>query len=257
MTATLETVFVIGMGEVGTRLACALGSAGVPVVPVTRTAGWDRAAGELTGLRLVCVREEALAEVLARLSRVPSERLVLVQNGWIVPLLEARPGATRGLIWFTSKGDFFRELRPSPFAGPAAVDLAAALQRGGLGARAVQRDEFAALDADKMGFNAVVGLPLAVHGVTLGEYLSEHRDEAEAVFAEAVTVCARALGVTPVSDWWPRFVASVEPLSWVTASKAKALEFRNGAVQVLGRELGLPTPVNDRLLAEVGWERPD
>ncbi len=257
MTATLETVFVIGMGEVGTRLAQALGAAGVPVVPVTRTAGWDRATSSARGLRLICVREEALAEVLIRLSDVPSDRLVTVQNGWIQPLLEDHPNSTRGLIWFTSKGDFFRELRPSPFAGPAALTLTSALERGGVSVRAVtDAHEFARLDADKMGFNAVVGLPLAVHGVTLGTYLSDHRTEAESVFTEAVTVCARALGIAPDDDWWPSFVSSVEPLSWVSASKAKALEFRNGAVQTLGRELGIRTPVTDRLLTAAGWGDP-
>ncbi len=255
MTTNLETVFVIGMGEVGARLAQALGAAGAAVVPVTRAAGWKEAAGSAPGLRVVCVREEALADVLARLEEVPSDRVVAVQNGWLQPLLAGFPNCTRGLIWFTSKGEFFRELRPSPFAGPAAAALTLALGRGGLSVREIDDPaEFARLDADKMGFNAVVGLPLAVHGLSLGDYLSEHADEARATFMEAVTVCARAAGVEPSEAWWPRFVETVEPLAWVKASKAKALEYRNGAVQVLGRRMGIPTPVTDRLLAAVDWE---
>ncbi len=51
---------------------------------------------------------------------------------------------------------------------------------------------FAAAEAEKMAFNCVVGLPLAVHGVSLGEYLTQHAPEAEAVFGEAATVTARA-----------------------------------------------------------------
>lgn len=241
-------IYVIGFGEVGRRLARALGKAGLEAVPVTRDSGWDRAATDREGIHLVCVREQQLAAVLERLDRVPDRQIVLVQNGWIRPLLEQRPGVTRGLIWFTSKGEFFRVLRPSPFTGPLAERLAGALEAGGIAASAVDPDEFAALDADKMGFNCVVGLPLAVHQRTLGDYLDGYRDEAYELFTESVTACAEALRTTAHPAWWPAFVESVEPLGWVRATTAKALEFRNGAVAKLASELGLATPVTDRLL---------
>lgn len=241
-----QPIFVIGMGEVGTRLATALERSGRRTVPVTREAGWGRAPSSEIGTRLICVREEALAGVLERLSTVPDERLVAVQNGWIRPMVP--DNATRGLIWFTSKGDFYRPLRPSPFTGPLADDLAAALEEADIPATSVDATTFARMDADKMGFNCVVGLPLAVHGLSLGDYLEQHPDEARAVFTEAVTVCARAGGVEPDADWWPMFLASVEPLHWVATSKAKALELRNGAVVELGRQLGIDTPENERLL---------
>jgi hypothetical protein len=252
MSDALDRAFVVGLGEVGRRLAAALRSAAVEVVEVTRTAGWSEATSDLPGPRLLAVREEDLAGVLARLATVPAERLVLVQNGWVRPLLERPDAVTRGLIWFTSKGDFFRVLRPSPFAGPCAAPLAAALDRSGLAATAVGARDFAGLEADKMGFNCVVGLPLAVHGLSLGDYLVERRTEAEALFGETVTVCARALGVQPDPAWWPAFLASCEPLHWVRASQAKALGFRNLAVVRLARELGLEAPLNAELLAAVG-----
>ena len=103
-----------------------------------------------------------------------------------------------------------------------------------------------------MGFNCVVGLPLAVHGLSLGEYLEQRRDEARAVFDEAVTITARANGVEADTDWWPQFVSAVEPLSWVRSSKAKALELRNGAVVRLGEEQGIDAPANRRLLELAG-----
>ncbi len=106
-------VFVIGMGEVGRRLHGALRRAGVEAAGVTREQGWDEALEPSEALRLVCVREESLAAVAARLAPVPPGRLVFVQNGWIRPLIEGFPGSTRGLCWFTSKGDFFRVLRPA------------------------------------------------------------------------------------------------------------------------------------------------
>ena len=100
-----------------------------------------------------------------------------------------------------------------------------------------------------MGFNCVVGLPLAVHGLSLGEYLDAHADEAEALFNESVEVCAAAAGCTASETGWPDFLEAVEPLDWVRTSKAKALDFRNGAVARLGRQLGIATPVNDSLLS--------
>jgi ketopantoate reductase len=244
-----QRAFVIGMGEVGRRVARALAAAGVEVVPVTREAGWDEAAAAHADPRVVCVGETQLAEVLPRLAAVPPAALAFVPNGWVRPELESLPGHTRGLIWFTSKGEFFRELRPSPFAGPLAGWLAATLAAGGLAAEALDDAAFRAAEADKMGFNCVVGLPLAVRRVSLGEYLERHGDEARAVFAEAVEVCAAALGVAAASGWWEAFVCSAEPLAWVRASAPKALPWRNGAVVRLAADLGLAASANAALLA--------
>lgn len=242
-------VYVIGMGEVGSRLAGALERGGATVVPVTRDRGWNEAAGRGDGLRLVCVREESLAEVMGRLRGVPAHRLVCIQNGWIRPLLEDRAGASRGLIWFTSKGEFFKQLRPSPFIGAAAASLARPLTIGGIDTWVADRNEFAAREADKMGFSCVVGLPLAIHGLSLGEYLEQHTEEARALFEESSGVVAETLGQPADPGWWPAFLESAQPLAWVRASSAKALEFRNGAVSKLARELNRPVPVTDRLLA--------
>ncbi len=247
-SSPLPRVHVIGMGEVGGRLAHALARAGIPHSPVTRSQGWDDALAADGDLRMVCVREEDLGAVLQRLAAVPPERIILVQNGWIRPLLQDRPRTTRGLIWFTSKGDFFRVLRPSPLTGTWASGLAEALTKGGIPSIAVGRGHFAELEAEKMGFNCLVGLPLAVHDVTLGEYLDRYRSEAQQLFTESVTACALALGVHAQPGWWDAFVTSVEPLRWVRASTAKALAFRNQAVAELAAAHGLEVPATLRLL---------
>lgn len=245
-----EQVFVIGMGAVGSRLADSLRRVKTPVVEVTRTTNQDRAASSEPGLRVVCVREDDLAPVLDRLGpRDPSE-LVTIQNGWVRDLVPK--GSTRGLIWFTAKGDFFRPLRPSPFAGPAGERLATALAAEGIPAEAVDAGRLDPLDADKMGFTCVVGLPLAVHGCSLEAYLREHADEARAVWTEAVSVCCEATGCSSPESGWDRFVADVQPIGWVAPQRAKALEWRNGAVVRLARDLGLEAPVNQRLLAAHG-----
>jgi len=248
----VRRVAVIGLGEVGRRLAGALTSAGVEVRPVGRESGWSGLEDPAAGPVLVCVREEALGDLLPRLAGIASARLVFVQNGWIRPLLDGLPGCGRGLIWFNSKGEFFRLLRPNLFHGTVAAPLAAALGRGGLDAAALDDAGFRAAEAEKMGFNCVVGLPLAVHGLALGDYLARHAAEAEALFVESVTVCARALGVAAGPAWWEEFRHAVEPLGWVRAATAKALEFRGGAVARLARELGVEVPVTARLLGAAG-----
>lgn len=253
MSTDAARIFVVGMGEVGRRLGSALTAAGVEVVPVTRTSGWKEAVADPEGVLVVCVREEALPEVVGCLEGVSPQRLVFVQNGWIRPLLANLPGCSRGLVWFTSKGDFFRVLRPSVFSGAKAEFLATALGRGGVPSAAVGENAFASAEAEKMGFNCVVGLPLAVHQASLGEYLDRHREEAEMVFGEAVAVTSRAVGTTRSARWWGDFLNAAEPIAWVRASTAKALEYRNGAVLRLAHEFGLPAPVNQRLLDAVGF----
>jgi len=249
---TIRRTAVLGLGEVGRRLAAALELAGVEVRPVARESGWEGLEDDATGPVLVCVREEALVDVLPRLAGLDPARLVFVQNGWIRPVLGGHAAASRGLIWFTSKGEFFRELRPSLFGGPLAPALADALGRGGLAAAALDDAGFRAAEAEKMGFNCVVGLPLAVHGLSLGDYLAGQPAEAEALFRESVDVCARSLGVAAAPAWWDDFRRAVAPLGWVRAAAAKALEYRSGAVAHLARELGIAVPVTTRLLAAAG-----
>jgi ketopantoate reductase len=244
----IPRVHVIGMGEVGRRLAGAFHRAGIRTFPVTRTQGWDEARADREGLCLVCVREEMLAGVLESLPGVPSDRLVLVQNGWIRPLLHDLPDVTRGLIWFTSKGEFFQILRPNTFSGPLAEPISLALAAGGLPSEAVGSPLFDQLDADKMGFNCVVGLPLAVHGRSLAEYLADLPDEAKAVFDEAVGACSAATGAEIDKSGWENFKASAKHLGWVRVSEAKALDFRNRAVIALAAEQGRKAPVNSDLL---------
>lgn len=240
--------YVIGMGEVGRRVAAALERSGREVVPVTRDVGWAQAIADPEGARVLAVREEDLGDVLERLEGTAGERLVALQNGWIRPQLATYPGVSRGLVWFTAKGDFFRPLRATVFAGTLSSPLAEAFAAADIPAEIAQHGDFDRAEAEKMGFNCVVGLPLAVHGLSLDEYLRSRPDEARAVFREAVEITAAALGTEADPSWWNAFVAAVEPIGWVRPSRAKALDFRNRAVVRLAAELGGEAPVNAELL---------
>ena len=131
--------------------------------------------------------------VLDGLAGVPRERLVLVQNGF----LEAGHGdlgeGTRGLVWFTSKQEFFLELQPSLFFGPRAADVVVPLGAGGLRVGTLlARAAFLREMIQKGLWNCAVGLPLAAHGVDLATYLAAHGDELRALLEEGARRCAAA-----------------------------------------------------------------
>jgi ketopantoate reductase len=255
MVKTAERAFVIGMGEVGRRLAGALSDAGWDVLPVTRDRGWTEAADENdTAPRVVAVREEELGAALERLPRALLPRVVLVQNGFLEAVHGPLDSVTRGLIYFTSKGDFFEVLCASPFHGPLAAGLVAALRAGRIPCSEVaERDAYLRAMIVKGVWNVVVGLPLAVHGVDLATYLHRHRDELEALAAESTAAAGAEYGVDISGAVAVRkILETTSALGWVKGG-AKALQWRNGAIARFGRRHGVPTPVNDRLLTAVDW----
>jgi hypothetical protein len=203
----------------------------------------------------VAVREEQLAGVLERFPAALHPRLVLVQNGFLEAVHGALAAGGRGLIWFTSKGDFFEVLCPSIFRGGASDELVPALVRGGIAAEVVRdRDVFLRAMIVKGVWNAVVGLPLHVHGVDLATYLSERRDELDALADESARACGAAYGVElQGAAVVEQILATTSKLGWVRGG-AKALAWRNGAIARFGRRHGVPTPVNDRLLRAVGYD---
>ncbi|MEM7168127.1 MAG: hypothetical protein AAF581_21945 [Planctomycetota bacterium] len=248
-----QSAFVIGPGEVGRRLGGALESQQWQVTTVRRNDGWDAATAATDGPRLLCMREEDIVAAFGRFSAQQRSSTVLVQNGFLEAGIPATDlaGTTRGLIWFTSKGDFYLPLRTSVLFGPWANALAEAFNQAGVPFE-VSADESAFLrDMIIKGFwNTVVGLPLAVHGVDLGTYLADFGDEIEQLAHESVTACAPEYGVeVAVSDALSTLHETTTELGWVKTSAAKALDWRNGAVAAFGRKHGVPTPVNDRLLA--------
>jgi 2-dehydropantoate 2-reductase len=250
--------FVVGLGEVGRRLLAALDAAGAGPRAVTRLAGWE-ATLDLADppARIVAVREEELTGIWQRFEPALRPRLVLVQNGFIETLAgtPGEPGAVaRGLIWFTAKGGFFRELRPSLFWGAAAAPVAAALARGGLATRvASDSTEFRRELVLKGVWNAVVGLPLAAHGVDLATYRRAHAAELAALVDESCRAASAEYGVAvDGDDALARLDATTGELGWVRGG-VRALEFRNGAIARFGRKHGVPTPVTDRLLGTVGY----
>lgn len=251
-----ETVFVIGLGEVGRRLAEALDAAGRIVRGVTRTQGWDAALDPSDPApRLVAVREESLQAVLDRFPATLRDRLVLVQNGFLEAVHGELGPIGRGLIYFTAKQSFFEVLCPSPFYGGPSANLAPAIADGGIPTEVLDdRERFLEEMIIKGIWNVVVGLPLAVHDVDLETYRAHHGDELRALAAESAAAGGAAYGTEIDAECVVRkILETTRTLGWVRGG-AKALPWRNGAVARFGRIHGVPTPVNDRLLRATGYD---
>lgn len=251
-----NSYIVVGGGEVGRRLLAFLDGAGMATRLVTRTSGWDAAtATHEAAPRIVAVREEDLADVLGRFPRTLWGRLVLVQNGFLEAVHGDLSPVTRGLLWFTAKGDFFRQLRPSLWFGPQAAALADALRRGGLAGEEIPDSVAFRREMIIKGlWNCVVGLPLAVHGLALAPYLASWGEEWRVLLIEGARAASAEYAV-PVSadDGAAVLLATTKELGWVRGG-TKALAWRNGALARFGRRHGVPTPVNDTLLRAAGYD---
>ncbi|MCC7537603.1 MAG: hypothetical protein IT379_15375 [Deltaproteobacteria bacterium] len=243
-------ITVVGPGDVGSVFVRAAEGAGEGVRVVRR--GDDvRTSSLREGPIVVAVREEDLAGVAGAL-RSAARRAVFVQNGYVEPILEPLGEITRGLLWFTAKGDFFHVLGPSPFFGPQAESMVALLTRSGIDAVVIDDPVDQVREkAFKLAWSCVVGLPVALRATTLAAYLDQERVEAAALVDEVCSVLSATWGIPiSASDAYARLLETTGELGWMTGS-TKGLSMRNGAIAQLGRAHGVATPVNDRLLARL------
>eukprot|EP01122_Echinamoeba_exundans_P008463 TRINITY_DN2811_c0_g1_i1.p1 TRINITY_DN2811_c0_g1~~TRINITY_DN2811_c0_g1_i1.p1 ORF type:complete len:472 (+),score=41.11 TRINITY_DN2811_c0_g1_i1:444-1859(+) len=254
---------IIGAGEVGRQLYRGLSNSGWTCEFIRRhdTEGWSRAtqfdanASEIN-LRILAMREEDLSDALTRFDGFPHRsKLVLVQNGFLEAILEPKllEGVTRGLIYFTSKADFFSQLTDSLFWGPYGGVIADSLNKGGILAREISaQDEFTQHMVIKGIWNSLVGLPLHVHKISLGEYVDSQETEIKAIIKESINVTRIKYGAQlqlDTEDIWNLFKETTKNLRWMKRSgKAAGLAARNAAIQKWATELGIPTPDTDRLL---------
>jgi ketopantoate reductase len=254
------SLVVIGPGRVGSAFLRAAASQGVPTCALTRA---DLASGAAFdnvppgSPLLVATRADSLQAVIDATPDALRDDLVFVQNGMILPLLRQNrlEHVTQGLVYFaaTSREGPVEPGAPTLFWGRHAEALVHLLESSGIPARVVEDPAGAAWEiAVKLAWNVIFGVLGDQHGETVGETVSRHRDDIDGLCAELAPVFTRSLGVrVDPAALSSRLVAYSRAIATFRAG-VRELPWRSGWVRDAARDLGLPTPRHDRLLAALG-----
>jgi len=195
-------VALIGIGEIGGVLARGLLKSGHPVYPVTRGMDLQQAARRIPEpeLVVVAVGETALPAVLEALPPHWRVRCALIQNE-LLPADWQRHGLTHptvASIWFEKKpGRDVKVLIPTPIYGPHAGQLAQALEAVKVPVRQLssEMDLLQALVVKNL-YILTTNLAGLQMGGTVSELWAQHRELAEAVFDDALTLQRAFTGIT-------------------------------------------------------------
>lgn len=248
-----DSMVIVGMGQIGTRFAHAAEALGLNYQAVTRTQNQHLLVDPVGVPLIVCVRENQLSSVLARIPPSRGEDLVVVQNGFIDELIEPYRGVTRAVLWFTVKGSFFANLLPSPVHGPRAELMRRLVHAAGASAEViVDEDVFRRHALEKAVWSCVVGPPLAVWNTDLATARRERMADIEAIVHEACDVVRRVQGVEVSPS---RVLATLDEtsvvLGWMRGG-THAVAWRNGKIVQWGERVGVPTPANRAVVEAAG-----
>ena len=252
----MQDVTIVGGGRIGGALAARAAERGVPARQVDREGGWEALGGPAGAPIVVAVRNDDLDAVLARTPAARRGDLVFVQNGMIRPWLSAHglEDNTRGLLFFAveRRGGPIQPGAPSPFTGRHAAAVVAWLEALGVPAAAVDAAAFAAVELEKLIWNAAFGLLCERHQASVGAICEAHGAELAALCGELAAIGEAALGVRlergPLVDRLCAYSRSIA--GYVGA--VKEWRWRNGWFVEEAARRGIAAPTHERLLAEVG-----
>ena len=187
------SIVVIGIGEIGSVIARAFLRTGRPVIPVTRDMDVQQKAKQLDAPEavVVAVGETALETILEAMPEVWKDRLILIQNellpnDWQKYQLDP----TVISVWFEKKkGQDVKVVVSSPIYGKHAKILGEALQE--LDIPITILDTPAQLEFELVRKNLyilVTNLAGLKVGGTVNELWNNHRDLAQAVFDDVLSI---------------------------------------------------------------------
>lgn len=241
------TPILIGAGRIGTALHAQSGW------PLLGRAGDDAVLREPAGAPIVvCVRNDDLDAVLARIPAARRADLVLIQNGMLDDFLRERglADATRGLLFFSvaTRGAAIEVGGTSPFSGPHAERLAQELTRLGIPAEAIPRERFTGVMLEKLAWNCLLGLLCQVHDCDVGTTITEHAAELVGLCGELAAVAQAALGVAvDPGVLLERVLAYSRSIPRVRAA-VREWRWRNGWFVKKSEELGVRMPLHQALV---------
>ncbi|MBM3573276.1 MAG: 2-dehydropantoate 2-reductase [Alphaproteobacteria bacterium] len=261
------------MRDHGLRVEGASGDRVVTTVRVARTPA-EAGAADLYIVATKASGVEAAARAIAPLCR-PSTMILTIQNGLgsgermarHVPAGQILLGVADGFGASVVKPghvhhNAMKLIRISELAGglTARVERMAELWRGA-GFKAQAYGDISQLIWEKFLCNVTFSAPCTVFGCTLGQLMStpEHWEIALGGMAEAYALGRRksiAFSFDNPRDYVTAFGAAMpnarpSMLLDHLARRPSEIDAINGMVPVLGREMGIPTPFNDTLVAVV------
>ena len=164
-----------------------------------------------------------------------------------------------GVVRYDAPGDsWFGPFEPRPAAAQEIARLADLLTRGGLATHAVPDARGA--QWTKVAFNAATSPLSALTGLTVGQVCTDPglREQVDRLLAEALAVCAAA-GIELLRDPAESVQEAIDEAFWhkpsmlqdVLARRLTEIDVLNGGVAAQGRELHVPTPGHDAMVALV------
>lgn len=253
------SVTLIGGGRIGMALATQSALAHWPCTLLTRDGAWGALQVPAGSPIVLCVRNDDLAEVLARIPPQRRPDLALVQNGMLRPWLRSHDldDVSRGLLFFAvaQRGE-----RPQPggislLCGPHAQLLANWLNALQIPSQAVDPPTFAQVELEKLLWNTTMGALCQRHGCTVAEAVTVHHPQLVALVDELAPLAAAELGVSWQRDELGNWVARLKAYSLSIADYRAAVKepaWRNGWFVHQAVALGRATPVHTALLAAIG-----
>lgn len=200
----MNAAVVVGLGELGGVFAHGLLRTGHRVVPVRREDDPQALAREVPTPALVAITvgEDDLQPALASLPREWHSAVMLVQNE-LLPrdwsTLTAPP--TVAVVWFEKKRKTaITPILPTPIAGPRADVAVAALRSLDVPCEEIADDALVDALVAKNLYILTANLAGLAHGGSVGELWSTHRDHAEAVAREALSIQSALLGAPIDAD---------------------------------------------------------
>lgn len=183
---------------------------------------------------VVCTRNDALRDVVARTPPTRRRDLVFVQNGVLAPLLLQLgvPDATVGVLYVavSARGDTPVPGAPSVFGGPHGATVAGVLAAGGVAAREARDSrDLREQVGTKWVWICATGVLGDALKVSVGELIERHEADLRALCAELAPVLAAHPDTDAPADLADQVVAYSRSVAHYRTA-VKEWEWRDGAM---------------------------
>lgn len=248
------TLVVVGAGRIGGMVVDLARRQGVEVAVAGRQGPVATTGGR--GPVLVCTRNDALADVVARTPGDRRDDLVFVQNGVLAPWLRARglAGATIGVLYVAVDRPGAPPVpgAPSVFMGPQARAVAALLAAGGVPAReAAHPLDLRREVGTKLAWICVLGVLGEALALPVGQLVVDHAAGITSLCEELAPVLAADPDTAANPDLVPQVLAYSRSVPHYRTA-VKEWPWRTGWLLQAAARAGIDLPQHRAWLVRAG-----